>query len=212
MIVTIGLILLALSGAPLFAVIGAGALWGFYQSEIDLSVVAIEFFRLAETPVLLAIPLFTFAGYLLSEGNAPSRLVRLTQSLLGWMPGGMAFVALIACALFTAFTGASGVTIVALGALLYPALKQAGYKKSFSLGLVTTSGSLGLLFAPALPLILYAVVAQQLGIGGSITVDDMFLAGILPGLLMLFILMAWGLYSGRHLQLTPFSFAEARSA
>ncbi|MBV2092655.1 MAG: TRAP transporter large permease subunit [Candidatus Thiodiazotropha sp. (ex Ctena orbiculata)] len=212
MIVTIGLILLALSGAPLFVVIGAGALWGFYQSEIDLSVVAIEFFRLAETPVLLAIPLFTFAGYLLSEGNAPSRLVRLTQSLLGWMPGGMAFVALIACALFTAFTGASGVTIVALGALLYPALKQAGYKKSFSLGLVTTSGSLGLLFAPALPLILYAVVAQQLGIGGSITVDDMFLAGILPGLLMLFILMAWGLHSGRHLQLTPFSFAEARSA
>ncbi|MET0076733.1 MAG: TRAP transporter large permease subunit [Candidatus Thiodiazotropha lotti] len=212
MIVTIGLILLALSGAPLFAVIGAGALWGFYQSEIDLSVVGIEFFRLAETPVLLAIPLFTFAGYLLSEGNAPSRLVRLTQSLLGWMPGGMAFVALIACALFTAFTGASGVTIVALGALLYPALKQAGYKKNFSLGLVTTSGSLGLLFAPALPLILYAVVAQQLGIGGSITVDDMFLAGILPGLLMLFILMAWGLYSGRHLQLTTFSLVEARGA
>ncbi|MCG7982740.1 MAG: TRAP transporter large permease subunit [Candidatus Thiodiazotropha lotti] len=212
MIVTIGLILLALSGAPLFAVIGAGALWGFYQSEIDLSVVGIEFFRLAETPVLLAIPLFTFAGYLLSEGNAPSRLVRVTQSLLGWMPGGMAFVALIACALFTAFTGASGVTIVALGALLYPALKEAGYNKNFSLGLVTTSGSLGLLFAPALPLILYAVVAQQLGIGGSITVDDMFLAGILPGLLMLFILMAWGLYSGRHLQLTSFSLVEARGA
>ncbi|MEJ2621342.1 MAG: TRAP transporter large permease subunit [Candidatus Thiodiazotropha sp.] len=212
MIVTIGLILLALSGAPLFAVIGAGALWGFYQSEIDLSVVAIEFFRLAETPVLLAIPLFTFAGYLLSEGRAPSRLVRLTQSLLGWMPGGMAFVALIACALFTAFTGASGVTIVALGALLYPALKQAGYKKNFSLGLVTTSGSLGLLFAPALPLILYAVVAQQLGIGGSITVDEMFLAGILPGLLMLFVLMIWGLYSGRHLKLIPFSVTEASAA
>jgi tripartite ATP-independent transporter DctM subunit len=124
----------------------------------------------------------------------------------------MAFVALTACALFTAFTGASGVTIVALGALLYPALKEAGYKKNFSLGLVTTSGSLGLLFAPALPLILYAVVAQQLGIGGSITVDDMFLAGILPGLLMLFILMIWGLYSGRHLKLTPFSLSEASAA
>jgi tripartite ATP-independent transporter DctM subunit len=212
MIVTLGLILLALSGAPLFAVIGAGALWGFYQSDIDLSVVAIEFFRLAETPVLLAIPLFTFAGYLLSESKAPLRLVRLTQALLGWMPGGMAFVALIACALFTAFTGASGVTIVALGALLYPALREAGYRKNFSLGLVTTSGSLGLLFAPALPLILYAVVAQQLGIGGSITVDDMFLAGILPGLLMLLILLAWGLHSGRHLNLTPFSLAEAKSA
>ncbi|MEJ2406449.1 MAG: TRAP transporter large permease subunit [Candidatus Thiodiazotropha sp.] len=212
MIVTLGLILLAISGAPLFVVIGALALWGFYQSDIDLSIVAIEFFRLAETPVLMAIPLFTFAGYLLSEGKAPLRLVRLTQALLGWMPGGMAFVALVACALFTAFTGASGVTIVALGALLYPALQQAGYRNDFSLGLVTTSGSLGLLFAPALPLILYAVVAQQLGLGGSITVDEMFLAGILPGLLMLGILMAWALYSSRHIPLTRFSMPEALDA
>ncbi|MCU7872717.1 MAG: TRAP transporter large permease subunit [Candidatus Thiodiazotropha sp. (ex Lucinoma borealis)] len=212
MIIGLGLILLALCGAPLFTVIGAGALWGFYQSDIDLSVVVIEFFRLAEMPVLLAIPLFTFAGYLLSESKAPFRLVRLTEALLGWMPGGMAFVALIACALFTAFTGASGVTIVALGALLYPALREAGYQQDFSLGLVTTSGSLGLLFAPALPLILYAVVAQQLGIGGSITVDDMFLAGILPGLLMLMILLAWGLWSGRNLPLTRFSLAEAKAA
>jgi TRAP-type mannitol/chloroaromatic compound transport system permease large subunit len=126
LLIALGLILLALAGAPLFAIIGASALWGFYQSEIDPSVVAIEFFRLAEMPVLLAIPLFTFAGYLLSESNAPHRLVRLTQALLGWMPGGLAFVALVACALFTAFTGASGVTIVAIGALLYPALKEAG--------------------------------------------------------------------------------------
>ncbi|MEW8462379.1 MAG: TRAP transporter large permease subunit, partial [Candidatus Thiodiazotropha endolucinida] len=190
MIIAAGLILLALFGAPLFTIVGASALWGFYRSDIDLSVVVIEFFRLAEMPVLLAIPLFTFAGYLLSESGAPHRLVRLTQALLGWVPGGMAFVALVACALFTAFTGASGVTIVALGALLYPALREAGYRQGFSLGLVTTSGSLGLLFAPALPLILYAVVAQQLGIGGSITVDDMFLAGLLPGLLMLLILLA----------------------
>ncbi|MBV2095449.1 MAG: TRAP transporter large permease subunit [Candidatus Thiodiazotropha sp. (ex Codakia orbicularis)] len=204
--------LLALCGAPLFAVIGASALWGFHQSDIDLSVVVIEFFRLAEMPVLLAIPLFTFAGYLLSESGAPHRLVRLTEALLGWVPGGMAFVALIACALFTAFTGASGVTIVALGALLYPALREAGYGKNFSLGLVTTSGSLGLLFAPALPLILYAVVAQQLGIGGPISVDDMFLAGILPGLLMLLILVAWGLWSGRDLPLKPFTLSEAKAA
>ncbi|MET0066461.1 MAG: TRAP transporter large permease subunit [Candidatus Thiodiazotropha sp.] len=212
MIITLGLILLAISGAPLFVVIGAMALWGFYQSDIDLSIVAIEFFRLAETPVLMAIPLFTFAGYLLSEGRAPYRLVRLTQALLGWMPGGMAFVALVACALFTAFTGASGVTIVALGALLYPALQQAGYRNNFSLGLVTTSGSLGLLFAPALPLILYAVVAQQLGLGGAISVDDMFLAGVLPGLLMLGILMAYALYASRHIPLTRFSSREAWDA
>ncbi len=209
MLIAFGLFLLALFGAPLFAIIGAGALWGFYQSEIDLSVVAIEFFRIAEMPVLLAIPLFTFAGYLLSESNAPHRLVRLTRALLGWMPGGLAFVSLVACALFTAFTGASGVTIVALGALLYPALQEAGYRQNFSLGLVTTSGSLGLLFAPALPLILYAVVAQQLGIGGSISVEQMFLAGILPGLLMLLILMAWSAWSSRNAKLTPFSGTQA---
>jgi len=211
-LIALGLLILALSGAPLFVVIGAGALWGFYQSDIDLSVVAIEFFRLAEMPVLLAIPLFTFSGYLLSESNAPHRLVRLTQALLGWMPGGLAFVALVACALFTAFTGASGVTIVALGALLYPALKEAGYRENFSLGLVTTSGSLGLLFAPALPLILYAVVAQQLGIGGSISVEEMFLAGILPGLLMLVILLAWSYWSSRHVALARFSRSEAWAA
>jgi TRAP-type C4-dicarboxylate transport system permease large subunit len=121
------LVTLALLGAPLFAVIGAGALLGFHRSDIDLSVVAIEFFRIAETPVLLAIPLFTFAGYLLSESLAPQRLVRLSQALLGWMPGGLALVALAACAFFTAFTGASGITIVALGALLVPALRQGGY-------------------------------------------------------------------------------------
>lgn len=206
------LLLLALLGAPLFAVIGAGALLGMYTLEVDLSVVAIEFFRIAEMPILLAIPLFTFAGYLLSESQAPQRLVRLTQALLGWLPGGLAIVGLAACALFTAFTGASGVTIVALGALLYPALKQSGYGDNFSLGLITTSGSLGLLFVPALPLILYAVIAQQLGIGGPISVDDMFLAGLLPGLLMLVMLAGWSMWSQRHVPLTAFSWREAGAA
>ena len=206
------LILMALLGAPLFAVIAASAMLGFYQSEIDLSVVAIEFYRIAEMPILLAIPLFTFAGYLLSESRAPQRLVRLTQALLGWLPGGLAIVALVACALFTAFTGASGVTIVALGALLYPALTQAGYGDDFSLGLVTTSGSLGLLFAPALPLILYAVIAQQLGIVSEITVDAMFLAGLLPGLLMLLLLIMWSFWCGRGLPVNQFSRGEAWGA
>ncbi|HEB95721.1 MAG TPA: TRAP transporter large permease subunit [Sedimenticola thiotaurini] len=208
----LALVLLALLGAPLFSIIAASAMLGFQRSEIDLSVVAIEFYRIAEMPVLLAIPLFTFAGYLLSESGAPRRLVRLTRALLGWMPGGLALVSLVACALFTAFTGASGVTIVALGALLYPALTRAGYQENFSLGLVTTSGSLGLLFAPALPLILYAVIAQQLGIGGGITVDAMFLAGILPGLLMLLLLSGWSLWSSRGLPLAPFSGDEALAA
>jgi C4-dicarboxylate transporter DctM subunit len=187
------LIGLALLGMPLFAVIAAGALYGFHTEEIDLAVVAIEINRLATIPVLLAIPLFTFAGYLLGESNAPKRLVRVTNAFLGWFPGGLAVVAIMACALFTAFTGASGVTIVALGALLYPALKEAHYPNNFNLGLITTSGSLGILFAPSLPLILYAVVAQQLSLDQPISVDDLFLAGIFPGLLMLAVLSAWAI-------------------
>lgn len=190
-VVGIVLILLALLGAPLFAVIGASAMWGFHQSGVDLSVVAIEVFGIAETPILLAIPLFTFAGYLLSESGAPRRLVRVTSALLGWMPGGLAIVSLAACAFFTAFTGASGVTIIALGALLYPALNQAGYPERFNLGLVTSAGSLGLLFAPSLPLILYGVVAE-------VPIDQLFLAGLLPGLLMLVLLSAYSAWINRH--------------
>ena len=184
LLVTLALLLLALAGAPLFAVIAASAMWGFYQNEIDLQVMAVEIYRVAEMPVLIAIPLFTFAGYLLGESKAPQRLVRITDALLGWMPGGLAIVALAACALFTAFTGASGVTIVALGALLVPALAKAGYEEKFNLGLVTTSGSLGLLFAPSLPLILYGVIAQQMALDVPVGIDDLFVAGILPGLLM----------------------------
>ena len=131
------LILLALLGAPLFAVIGASALLGFARSDIPLTAVPTEIFGIAETPILLAIPLFTFAGYLLSESRAAARLVRLSSALLGWLPGGLAMVAVATCSLFTAFTGGSGVTIIAIGALLYPALVQSGYKEGFTLGLVT---------------------------------------------------------------------------
>lgn len=192
---TLLLFLVALLGAPLFAVIAASALWGFHSSELDLMIVPIEVLRLSEMPVLVAIPLFTFAGYLLGESKAPQRLVRVTDALFGWMPGGLAVVAIFASSLFTAFTGASGVTIVALGALLLPALLQGGYSQRFSLGLVTTSGSLGLLFAPSLPLILYAVVAQQQSLSEPVGVDQLFLAGIVPGLLMLLVLAA---YSAIH--------------
>lgn len=204
------LALLALLGAPLFAVIAAAALWGFQRAGVDLSAVAIEFYRIAETPVLLAIPLFTFAGYLLSESRAPQRLVRFTQALIGWMPGGLAVVSLAACAVFTAFTGASGVTIIALGALLHPALHQAGYPDNFNLGLVTTSGSLGLLFAPSLPLILFGIVAQQTNIGQPVSIDELFVAGLLPGLLMLLLLSGWSLWVNRHnrIPLGAFSLGE----
>lgn len=188
------LLLLALSGAPLFSIIAASAMWGFWQADIDLQVMAINIYQLAEMPILIAIPLFTFAGYLLGESKAPQRLVRITDVFLGWVPGGLAIVSITACALFTAFTGASGVTIVALGALLVPALAKAGYKEKFNLGLVTSSGSLGLLFAPSLPLILYGVVVQQMSIGTPVSIDDLFLAGILPGLLMLFALAVYSAF------------------
>jgi C4-dicarboxylate transporter DctM subunit len=192
-LVGIALILLAILGAPLFAIIAAGALIGFAGSDIDLMVVPMEIFRVSEIPVLIAIPLFTFAGYLLGESQAPRRLVRVTNVLLGWMPGGLAVVALFVCALFTAFTGASGVTIIAMGALLYPAMATAGYNERFNLGLITTSGSLGLLFAPSLPLILYGIIARQ-------SVDDLFVAGILPGLLMLLLLSIYCIREGRFVR------------
>ncbi len=193
----------ALLGAPLFTIIAATALRGFHKSGIDLSAVAIEIYRIADTPVLLAIPLFTFAGYIMGESGAPGRIVRASKALLGWMPGGLPIVALVACAMFTALTGASGVTIVALGALLFPAMASEGYRENFNLGLLTTAGSLGLLFAPSIPLILYGIVAE-------VSVDHMFLAGILPGLMMVFLLSAYAMYEGRaaRIPLQKFAWSE----
>lgn len=197
MMLALAVLLLAALGTRLFALIAALALAGFHAAGYDLTIVAVEFYRLAEMPGLIAIPLFTLAGYLLAEGGTPQRLVRLSNALLGSLPGGLAIVALFTCALFTAFTGASGVTIVALGALLYPALLHAGYPREYSLGLVTTSGSLGLLFAPSLPLILYGFVAAQLETTPKVTVEDLFLAGILPGLLMLVLLSLHAMRTAR---------------
>lgn len=205
---------LVLLGTPLFAVIAAGVLLAFSHTDTHLTVVVSEVYRLSEMPVLLAIPLFTFAGYVLAESRAPRRLVRLTNAFLGWMPGGLAAVVLVVCALFTAFTGASGVTIVALGALLFPALTQAGYPERFNLGLITTSGSIGLLFAPSLPLILYSVVAQQLNIGQPVAISDLFLAGILPGTLIVLLLALYGAWQnrGQAIPTTAFSVREALGA
>ncbi len=210
----IALVILALLGAPLFAVIAASVMLSFARADTDLSVVMIEIYRLSEMPTLLAIPLFTLAGYVLAESRAPQRLVRVTNAFLGWMPGGLAAVTLVVCALFTAFTGASGVTIVALGALLAPALLHAGYPERFNLGLVTASGSIGLLFAPSLPLILYGVVAQQLNLGIPVDIGDLFIAGVLPGILIVSLLALWGYWQNRHLALAtaPFSWRETREA
>jgi C4-dicarboxylate transporter DctM subunit len=206
-VLSIVLVLLAILGAPLFAIIATSAMFGFVREETDLMNMALEVQSIADLPFLAAIPLFTFAGYLLSESNAPKRLVRMTGAMLGWMPGGLAIVSLAACAFFTAFTGASGVTIIALGAILYPALKMDGYPDKFNLGLVTSAGSLGLLFAPSLPLILYGVIAE-------VPIDSLFLAGILPGLVMLLMLSGYSLWVNRSNRkpLRTFSWVEVGGA
>jgi C4-dicarboxylate transporter, DctM subunit len=188
-LVIIGIIAAALLGAPLFTVFGVTAATCFYFSGIDTVAIIIEMFRLVSAPALVAIPLFTFAGYMMAESNTPERLVNVSQALFGWMPGGLAIVCLVACAFFTAFTGASGVTIIALGGLLFPILQKRGYGEKFSLGIVTTCGSLGLLFPPSLPLILYGLVAR-------VDIDQLFLAGILPGTLLIVLLGAYSIYIG----------------
>ncbi len=180
---------------------------GYVSEEIDLMAIVIEIIGISSLPFLSAIPLFTFAGYVLSQSEAPKRLVRLTRAMFGWMSGGLALVCLAACAFFTAFTGASGVTIIALGAILYPALQHDGYPDKFNLGLVTSAGSLGLLFAPSLPLILYGVVS-------NVSIDNLFRAGVLPGILMLIMLSGYSIWiSWRNKQaLRRFSFRELAGA
>ena len=183
------LVLLALLGAPLFTILGAVAMLAFTAEGYETSLVAAELYRIAINPTLVAIPLFTFAGYMLAESGAPVRLVNLARALFGWIPGGMAVVALFTCALFTAFTGASGVTIVALGGLLFPMLLKEQYPEKFSLGLITTSGSLGLLFPPSLPLILYAITSQT-------SIDRLFAGAFIPGVLLVALLAAYGIRLG----------------
>ncbi len=187
--VAIMVVLLAFLGTPLFIVIAAIALTLFFSSGIDSSIFMVELDRMASTPLLVAIPLFALAGYILAESKAPQRLVKLSDALFGWLPGGFAIISVITCALFTAFTGASGITIVAMGGLLLPGLIKEGYPEGFSLGLLTTSGSLGLLFPPSLPLILYGVVSKS-------NIETLFLAGVIPGLLMMLALSLYCVNKG----------------
>ena len=205
--VVIPLIVLIVLGLPLFIGILAAAMVGLYVSQVELTAIPIEIFRLANAPVLLAIPLFTFAGYLLSEGGTSKRLVRFSRSLFGWIPGGLGVVAVASCAFFTAITGATGITIIALGGLLFPALISEGYEENFTLGLLTTSGSLGLHFPPSLPIILYGYVS-----GASI--EKLFVAGLVPGILMVGIPCLFSVYMGKkwRLERPPFSFVQFLSA
>jgi len=188
---TIILIVIALIGAPLFTVIAAGAILASFSADISPDIIIIEMHRLAASPNMIAIPLFTFAGVLMSSGGAPRRLVDFYRAAFGWMPGGLAIVTIGACAFFTTFSGASGVTILALGGLLYPILRGEGYKESFSLGLLTTSGSLGLLFPPSLAILVYGIVA-------GVSIESMFFAGLVPGVLLMLMLAAYSMVHGNR--------------
>jgi tripartite ATP-independent transporter DctM subunit len=194
-------------GAPIFIVVSCLALLLLFSGQIDSSAMIIEMYRMATTPILVAIPLFTFAGYLLSESGAPKRLIRLSNAILGWLPGGLSIISLLACAIFTALTGATGLTIIALGGILFPAMVQERYPERFSLGLLTTSGTLGLLFPPSLPLIIYAIVAK-------VEIDQLFLAGILPGVLLVVLLSAFSIQKAIFSEIprTKFNLSEVFQA
>lgn len=187
-VVGLGIVFLAILGTPLFIIMSLAALVAFSFSGVEVSAVAQEFYRISSAPTLMTIPLFTFAGYLMAESKSPQRLLKLAETSLGWLPGGISIVALVVCAFFTAFTGASGVTIIALGGLIYPILMKDGYTEKYTLGMVTASGSLGLLFPPSLPIILYGLVAK-------VDIDKLFKAGLVPGLVIMIVLSAWAIYN-----------------
>ena len=202
-LIVILFIVLLLIGVPIFVVIAGLTLYLLFSSQIDISAIIIEMHRMATTPVLVAIPLFTFAGYLLSESGAPKRLIRMSNAILGWMPGGLSVISLLTCAVFTALTGATGLTIIALGGILLPAMKRGQYSEVFSLGLLTTTGTLGLLFPPSLPLIVYAIVAK-------VRIDQLFIAGVLPGILLVVLLAIFCIYKSvrENVPKTKFQFNE----
>lgn len=195
-LVTPALILIlaaTLLGLPIFAAIGGLALVFFWSGGTPVAAVSVEAYRLAASPLLPAIPLFTLAGYFLAEGGASQRLVRTFEALVGWMPAGPAVLTVLVFAFFTSFTGASGVTILSLGGLLLPVLIQARFPENFSLGLVTASGSLGVLFPPSLPVILYGVYAHT-------QIDRLFIGGLVPAILLVLMTAAWCMWRGRRVR------------
>jgi len=200
--VWIGLVVVVigtLAGGPLFAALGGVALWLFLVDGVPIASVPADAYRLAVHPTLPSIPLFTLAGFLLAEGNSARRLLDLFRAVVGWIPGGTAIVVAVLCAFFTTFTGGSGVTILALGALLLQALAADGYRDRFAVGLVTSSGSLGLMFPPAVPLIFYAIVAH-------LPMEDLFKGGLIPGALAVAATAVYGVREGRKLGAShPFS-------
>ncbi len=205
-----GLGIATLLGAPLFVTLGGAAMILFWGGGQTIAVIPVDLYRLVVNPTLPAVPLFTLAGYILAEGGASQRLVRVFETLFGSLRGGPAIVTTLACAFFTSFTGASGVTILALGGLLMPVLMTARYSEKNALGLLTGAGSLGLLFPPCMSLILYAVVAS--GSGVDVTIRQMFLGGIGPGLVMLVLAAWWGIRKGPSEARKKFDATEAAKA
>jgi C4-dicarboxylate transporter, DctM subunit len=203
-LIVLVIILMAIMGAPVFIVLSAFAMLGFHMTGIPLAAIIVDIYsNFSSQPLLYTIPLFTFAGYILAESKTSIRLVNFSRAILGWLPGGLAIVALVTCAFFTAFTGASGVTIIALGGLLYPAMIKEKYPEKFSLGLLTSSGSLGLLFPPSLPIILFGVVSEA-------SINQLFAAGLLPGIFLIFLLSLYSMFIGKRdgVVQTKFHFAE----
>ena len=207
MLIGLILILLAFLGVPLFALFGGAAIALFLSlPEGTWASPAIDMFgiQFAEQPSLITIPLFTFAGYLLAESGMPKRLVAMSRAWLGWMPGSLAVVCLVGSAFFTTFTGGSGITIVAVGGLLLPAMLAEKYPERFTLGIVTTGGSLGILFPPSVPLIMYGIIT-------NLPMDKLMVAGIIPGILVVVVLAVYGAAVGMKVGFTPVPFV-ARNA
>jgi C4-dicarboxylate transporter DctM subunit len=202
-----GLVGAAVIGVPIFVVLGGAALLLFFADGVPVAAIPVETYRIVVSPAIPTIPLFTLTGYLLAEGRANQRLVRLFRALFGWMPGGLAIATTLVCAFFTTFTGASGVTIVALGGLLLPVLLKDNYPERFSIGLLTATGSIGLLFPPSLAVILYGVIAH-------VPIPDLFKAGILPGMLMVTAVCLFGMREGirTKTQRPAFDLREAAAA
>jgi tripartite ATP-independent transporter DctM subunit len=194
-----------LLGTPMFTLMGGAAMLLFFTSDVPISAVPTETYHIVVSPTLPVIPLFTFTGYLLARGGASKRLIRLFNACFGWMPGGVAVVTALVCAFFTTFTGASGVTILGMGGFLFPMLVEAGYSTAFSLGLLTTAGSLGMLFPPSLPVILYGVVGSSAE--HPVPIDKLFIGGFLPGLLLIGVVTGYGIYQGIKLGVPRQKFA-----
>jgi tripartite ATP-independent transporter DctM subunit len=212
MLAIVVIVLVAL-GAPIFTLMGAFTELAWLTHE-NPAMRLLRFLapdvldeRFAGNPVLVTVPLFTFVGYAMAESQAPRRIVRGAQALLGWMPGGLAIVCIVASAFFTTFTGGSAITIVAIGALLYPTMVANGYPERFALGVVTTSGSVGLLLPPSLPILVYSLFA-------GIDFNMAFKSAIVPGLLVIALLAAYASYTAiRHrIPRQAFVAAEARAA